>query len=971
MSLADPYIGQLTSNGRSSEALSSLQRRIAALERGGSGVAGGTSSIVDATTLVKGKLMLAGDMGGTAALPVVKKLVNLGTTAMTDQLVVDTAHGDNQLIYGEASEGLRWAIRHGTTGSPNITDGPTVKISRLEQKNPNTVQGAGGLLSAALQIVSKGTVTTQRAVVGMTSFAQSASEETESYPLVNPDCTGIIGRGNIAGAGKGRGLGGYFEGATHSTAALPKLTAIEAQARNNGSIDSLYSVTTPADNTVGIMVQSTGTKKASCGINFALSGAQYLVGIGISSQNPIQDQSFRDDGTAATSLQINGTHATAAIGTAVGAGNVGFGTLAPTARLSLATSAMTDRVFDDLLHGGDWTAGPVAERYEIRHGSVGTPTAGDAPTFRIISWANYTGLTAASGTDNATLTVKARGSATHKIQAQAASFVAQNLSSTTRSLGFEPDAQAVSGIGEILSGGTGRAIGGFFYGKIQASAGTGAQATGVEGASWNYLTDHSVLTSGTGAGSDSMGCWLLAAGGYRSAAAMQMGAETGSRWQCGIYVGFRSGATIIEEATFRDFGQADRSIEIRGEHATAAIGILAGSGYVGIGTVSPAAALDLGWASAGVASTVAADGILFGNDTNLYRSSASVLKSDDQIFAKSFALWGTAGAGFINLVEQSSPPGTPGAAGTAHLYLEASGATSVVKLIDDAGVVVTLGAGGSGITTATDTNTIDFTVTGTDITAVIPTTATPQIATLGVGVAAGTAGSIGVSNNAAGQSSTQGAFITSTGRLNINQNSAQNAVIVYSADNTASLGNAERFRVNQNADGSVRVGFRDGAGTTNEIYKVVAANKITTSHSFEVANVLTVLGASTFTGALAAASGEMLIGSPLKLTLTDSNGYLALLEQSSAPAAPANTAARLYLDDSSGVTQFRMRGSANDRVLMRDVAMQSYTVTTSLTTFTPDRTYDADTVTLAELSTVVATLISDLQSDGQLGGSVT
>lgn len=49
------------------------------------------------------------------------------------------------------------------------------------------------------------------------------------------------------------------------------------------------------------------------------------------------------------------------------------------------------------------------------------------------------------------------------------------------------------------------------------------------------------------------------------------------------------------------------------------------SGNVGIGTTSPAAILSLG------ASTVAAGGIDFGGDTNLYRSAANYLKTDDSI----------------------------------------------------------------------------------------------------------------------------------------------------------------------------------------------------------------------------------------------------------------------------------------------------------------------------------------------------
>ena len=63
------------------------------------------------------------------------------------------------------------------------------------------------------------------------------------------------------------------------------------------------------------------------------------VGIGFTSQNggPIVNASIRDDSTAATSLLINGTHATAAISIADGAGNIVFGTSTGT-KIGTATS---------------------------------------------------------------------------------------------------------------------------------------------------------------------------------------------------------------------------------------------------------------------------------------------------------------------------------------------------------------------------------------------------------------------------------------------------------------------------------------------------------------------------------------------------------------------------------------------------------------------------------------------------------
>lgn len=62
------------------------------------------------------------------------------------------------------------------------------------------------------------------------------------------------------------------------------------------------------------------------------------------------------------------------------------------------------------------------------------------------------------------------------------------------------------------------------------------------------------------------------------------------------------------------------------------------TGYIGLGLTAPTARLHF------VSNTTAAGGILFGTDTNLYRSAADTLKTDDAFQAASYAVGTTAGA---------------------------------------------------------------------------------------------------------------------------------------------------------------------------------------------------------------------------------------------------------------------------------------------------------------------------------------
>lgn len=278
-------------------------------------------------------------------------------------------------------------------------------------------------------------------------------------------------------------------------------------------------------------------------------------------------------------------------------------TISPTAQptvrsITLSEAAMTSAVLTDTAGGSDFTGGtvPAGVRYEIRHGSTGTPHSAGGPTMRILGLYEYTG-TIANGADYtkySLLHVLARGGPNNKAQTQAAAFKAQSLSTLTQSNPSGPspsintDASAVSGIGEVASGCKGRGIGGYFYGWIAADADTSAGGQGVEAAIRNLTaTPHSVNTSNNGGGSQTMGVWVLADGTARVAAGLQFGAVTGQKWDAGFFVAERASGAIIENATFRDRGAAHQSILIEGTHDQGAIAIASGAGNVGIGTLTP------------------------------------------------------------------------------------------------------------------------------------------------------------------------------------------------------------------------------------------------------------------------------------------------------------------------------------------------------------------------------------------------
>jgi hypothetical protein len=145
------------------------------------------------------------------------------------------------------------------------------------------------------------------------------------------DACGVYGVGRITGSGTGTGVGAFLDGRRDTNTG--KALGLEISCANYTASAGSYNSTGFSD-TSGLWVEANGNSDSGVGISFGNPfGFQYDVGIGFTAQvvggktGGIISQSIRDDSTAATSIQINGTHATAAIAIAQNAGGIKIGSI--------------------------------------------------------------------------------------------------------------------------------------------------------------------------------------------------------------------------------------------------------------------------------------------------------------------------------------------------------------------------------------------------------------------------------------------------------------------------------------------------------------------------------------------------------------------------------------------------------------------------------------------------------------------
>lgn len=251
---------------------------------------------------------------------------------MTSAGLLKVGSGDNPPYGGTTAMGVKAHIAHGDFGS-EATTGPTFKVVRLSKVPPTSATGFDdGFQNAAICGAAKGTTATYTQTTGILGYAENSGTAFNDGIAPNniglvPDACGLAAEGHIKTGGVGRALGIFAAARVGSSASTAGGQGVEASVQNSTGSDHIYEVS-GGSRTMGIWVNQGGSANdvggaIQVGANFG--AGKFKVGLSFSNQNPVKDASFRDDGNAANSILINGTHASGAILTASGTGHVIFG----------------------------------------------------------------------------------------------------------------------------------------------------------------------------------------------------------------------------------------------------------------------------------------------------------------------------------------------------------------------------------------------------------------------------------------------------------------------------------------------------------------------------------------------------------------------------------------------------------------------------------------------------------------------
>lgn len=230
-------------------------------------------------------------------------------------------------------DGVLLDAADGTAAIPQTVPSPIIKGSRT-----------GAVTQAAIEAnASVGTDGAEQMATILGISYGTAAEETQGVGVCGIATTGATnGNWNAAGCGvygvgyaladseaPALGIGGFFAGRRDSAAA--QVTGVEVVCRNQTGQDGILAVGGASD-TKGIWINANGLANSAVGIQFGNGfGRQFLYGIHFNAQvtggktGGISLASFRDDSLAATSIWVQGTHATAAIAVKAGSGSVILG----------------------------------------------------------------------------------------------------------------------------------------------------------------------------------------------------------------------------------------------------------------------------------------------------------------------------------------------------------------------------------------------------------------------------------------------------------------------------------------------------------------------------------------------------------------------------------------------------------------------------------------------------------------------
>ncbi len=304
----------------------------------------------------------------------------------------------------------RWELALGSTSAPITTGGPALRITVANAYSAGTVgtqcnnQPAQTACFSALIVVNQGLGTSVANSIGIAGIATNSANGGAG---IN-DVTGIQGIGEQLATGVGIGFGGYFQGQRDNLNALSvgaEITNYNASAVDcitPGTGAFLYDTIGQCD---GIWVTSRGggpsLKMASSAIHIGIgdaAGSQFSAwneGITINSAPApghsgtiVSGVSFNDAGSGSgTVFQALGTH-TYALATGALAGDFGFGTATPAARMELTgnksaaywgASGIAFR--EDAVTYSDTTSSGAASAIVVNSLKASTLTASAATTY--------------------------------------------------------------------------------------------------------------------------------------------------------------------------------------------------------------------------------------------------------------------------------------------------------------------------------------------------------------------------------------------------------------------------------------------------------------------------------------------------------------------------------------------------------------------------------------------------------------
>src|SRR6266705_221693 len=233
----------------------------------------------------------------------------------------------NNLTGSLPTTGRSIAVYAGTAAAPDTTVlSPPIKVSRFQKYLDSDPFGTNSdPTKSAIEIDVTVDVASERQGIGIYNVVETYSTTTPASGK-SADAFPFFGLGIVSAGGTHTGAGAYLEGRKLGTGGVAE--GLEIHVNNSSGSDNAF-VNTSFSRSAGIWLTSAGTNLV--GVGLAIGGqspSQFDVGIGFTTYSGIsavKTATFYDHATAATSILIDNTHATAAIAISAGSGPIVIG----------------------------------------------------------------------------------------------------------------------------------------------------------------------------------------------------------------------------------------------------------------------------------------------------------------------------------------------------------------------------------------------------------------------------------------------------------------------------------------------------------------------------------------------------------------------------------------------------------------------------------------------------------------------